>query len=247
MLKRIAFLALIFASVFYACNESIPAEEFIQNNIYAPIEVGKYWEYEVDSTIFDNEGMTVFNTSSFVREEIIEKREDVTGDSIFFLEISKKSELNEDYKGTDLWVVKIQNGGLVRIEENLTFIKLLFPPEIGLTWEGNQFPDDTEVLISGEAVAVYKDWNEYEVVDREVTRTIGSNSFDDIIVIQHVDSENLIELRSSFEYYARDVGMIEREMWILDTQCIEPACEERPWDDKAERGFILRQRLIDHN
>jgi len=55
-----------------------------------------------------------------------------------------------------------------------------------------------------------------------------------------------IELRLSYERYARGVGLIEREMRILDTQCIE-ACSTKTWAEKAEKGFIVRQKIRDYN
>jgi len=215
---------------------------------YAPIEVGKYWEYQVDSIIYDDLGMTVYNTSSFLKEQIIDKTEGVSGDSIYMLQISKKKEAEGDYFATDLWVVKLENNSLIRIEENLSFIKLLFPPKVGDEWKGNQFPENnTDVFVSGEPVVVYKDWNNYLIEDRLDNFTVGDQSFDDVLVVRQVDDENLIEKRYSYEYYASGIGLIARNMEILDTQCVEPSCEERAWEDKAWKGFILSQRIIDYN
>ena len=57
---------------------------------------------------------------------------------------------------------------------------------------------------------------------------------------------NLIELREAIEKYARNVGLIEKQMRILDTQCIIE-CEGEPWEVKAEKGFILKQRILEFN
>jgi hypothetical protein len=67
-----------------------------------------------------------------------------------------------------------------------------------------------------------------------------------VVTVQNADSENLIELRLAHEKYARGVGLVYRELWILDTQCIED-CIGMTWEQKAEKGFILKQTLIDHN
>ena len=44
----------------------------------------------------------------------------------------------------------------------------------------------------------------------------------------------------------KNVGLIFKEMKILDTQCIID-CEGQPWEQKAEKGFILRMEIISHN
>ena len=50
--------------------------------------------------------------------------------------------------------------------------------------------------------------------------------------------------RFALEKYARGIGLAYREYWILDTQL---NTDDRPWDQKAQRGFIFTQVLIDHN
>lgn len=251
MYKFLSISVISLTFLFFGCNESIPVSEVDLNTKYAPVEVGKYWEYEVDSIIYDDLGMTVFNTSSFIKEQIINKAEGIDGDSIYMLQVSKKNSVDSDYFATDLWVVKIQNNGLVRIEENLSFIKLLFPPEVGDEWNGNQFAEnDVEVFVSGEPIVVYKDWKEYLVEDQLSSYTVGDMSFDDVIVIKHVDEANLIEKRLSYEYYASGVGLVAKEMVILDSQkCVDLMLSQDECDftEYAEKGYILSQRLIDHN
>ena len=53
--------------------------------------------------------------------------------------------------------------------------------------------------------------------------------------------EQLKDPTSQFEKYAKDIGLIYKEMWILDTQKSESAA---PWEVKAEEGFILKKSLV---
>ena len=77
---------------------------------------------------------------------------------------------------------------------------------------------------------------------------------------------NPIEYRSVIEKYARNVGLVYREMKFMNAQCeknsgtyIDPcdpfythcdvlptACDSLTWEEKAETGFIMTQRLIDY-
>jgi hypothetical protein len=67
-----------------------------------------------------------------------------------------------------------------------------------------------------------------------------------VLTVREADSENLIELRRSRVKYAKGIGLVYRELWVLDTQCIEQ-CDGKPWEEKAEKGFILSQTITAHN
>jgi hypothetical protein len=67
-----------------------------------------------------------------------------------------------------------------------------------------------------------------------------------------VDETNAIERRLSRVKYAKHIGVVYRELWILDSQyCNQipaPAdCLTKPWVEKAEKGYILRQVITGYN
>jgi len=43
--------------------------------------------------------------------------------------------------------------------------------------------------------------------------------------------------------YAENVGLIYKEYWDLKTQDIQVGV---PWEEKAEEGWIIRQKVIDY-
>ena len=66
------------------------------------------------------------------------------------------------------------------------------------------------------------------------------------------NQSNPFERRLVREKYAKEVGLVAREMFIFDSDYCneEPVpldCETIAWEDKAEKGFILRQVIIDFN
>ena len=248
MSNNLLFSLLILFSLilFTACEpDFIPASEAEIEMDFFPIDSITTWEYRMDSVIYDNEGLTVDSFISYRREQVLGSFMDAEGNITYRLGIAKKQELEDIYMETDIWTFKLNETGLQRTEENLNFVKLLFPIVLGDFWDGNQFPEDTEVFIAGDAVEVYKNW-EYEYVDRFDTFTLGANVYTDVIHVKQADNSNAIERRFSEEYYAKGVGMISRNMMILDVQCgTNPDCLSAPWVDKAHQGFILNQRLID--
>ena len=115
-----------------------------------------------------------------------------------------------------------------------------------MPWNGNKFIDEgTVISVAGESVTIFKNWL-YEYRGTGESVEVGGQIYNDVVTVYQADEENLIELRLSYEQYARGIGMIYREMKILDTQCILP-CEGETWEEKAEKGFIIRQTLREHN
>ncbi|MBK9490095.1 MAG: hypothetical protein IPO07_15970 [Haliscomenobacter sp.] len=50
-------------------------------------------------------------------------------------------------------------------------------------------------------------------------------------------------MRRGTERYAADVGLVYRELSVLNTQCL--MCQGQAWEKKAQSGFILKMRRID--
>ena len=127
--------------------------------------------------------------------------------------------------------------------ENLKFIKLSFPIKLSKNWDGNAFFDSKTIQIVGEeSMEFFKEWNyQIESIQPEI---VSGVSYDEVVTVQEANFETAIELRKSMSQYARGIGLVSRSQKILDTQCI--TCTT-PWEEKAEKGLILTQVLIDHN
>ncbi len=215
---------------------------------YFPLEVGKQWIYEIDSTIYDPDGLngTVYAVHGFLKEEITDTIHGIDGTVIYMLEQWFRPIDTLPWQFQKVVFLSLEKGQAIRTEDNLRFIKLVFPLSKGKSWDGNiHFSPFIKVTVAGETLEMFKGWS-YRVLSLDDAETIGDHTFEQVATIRNADEENLIELRRVIEKYARGVGLVAREMWILDTQCIED-CLGMEWEQKAEKGFILRQTLIDHN
>ena len=125
-------------------------------------------------------------------------------------------------------------------------IKLIFPLQEGLDFSATLFIDNnTSIIVAGETIDAFKNWNS-EVQQVGVAETIGTYAFDEVTTINYADDENLIEKRFAQSKFAKGVGLVYSEEWILDTQCLAE-CEGQAWEVKAEKGYILRQTLLEYN
>ncbi len=222
---------------------------------YYPLEVGKFRIYELDSIIYDPRvgGTAIDSSTTLVREVIADSFTDNTGQTVFRVERSERTSEQAPWVVTSTVVLARDDGRAFWTEDNLRFIKMVFPLERGKQWDGHLFFDPLLTIpVAGESIQMFKDWN-YKVLELGQTVTLGGQSFPDVATIELANSENLIENRQGTEQYAKGIGLIYRELAILDTQC-EVCCENDfaacgalPWAQKAEKGFRLQQRLIDYN
>lgn len=239
-----------------ACQKSETEDiEIDKGDDYFPLAIGKYWEYEVDSILFDPtaNGTLVDSSRTLVREIITDTITLTDGSLGFIFEHLERNQTNDPWQIKHVWTSKTTDNQAIRVEDNLQFVKLVFPVEAGKQWDGNAFFDtETTVVVEGEPIVMFKAWS-YEILEQGVSVTLDGQTFEDVTTIQNADDENLIERRLATEQYARGVGLIYRELLIVDTQCNVCCngdfglCDPIPWMEKAEKGFILRQRLTNHN
>jgi len=239
-----AILFAIFALI--ALASCTPELEDYQGNVegpkFFPLAVGNSWIYRVDSVIYDNKGLNVDSVSGYIRETITSQYMDSAGDKVFRIERSSKKVSVGGWEVISIWTASKNEKTAYKTENNLKFLKLTFPVLVDKSWEGNiYFPDDIVVRIAGEPIKMYQNWGKYKYTGVDESLVLEGLQYDGVASVLQADIENKISKRYSIEKYARNIGLIYKEMWILDTQKSE---SQASWEVKAEEGFILKERLI---
>jgi hypothetical protein len=211
---------------------------------FFPLEESQYWVYKVEETLIKSEGMQNSTSTFFVREDVTESFVNTIGDTIYKIQRSISDDINGVFVPTDVWTAELTENAAYRVEENLEFVKMIFPFSVGTTWEGNLFDNQTDVIVAENEVKVYKDWGNYEVAAKGIPFSVEGENYTNVTRIDQANFESAIERRYAVEYYATGVGLIQKELEIFDTQCV---CEGQTWLQKAEAGFKLTQTLVDHN
>jgi len=249
-MKFLQYLFIIVASGYLlfgisSCAGPEPEAINLGTNYY-PLEIGKYRIYQVDSIIYDNKNNDIVkDTNSFyLKEELTDTIRDNQGNLVYTLERYERESPNDEWRVKDVYGVSYIDYQLHTVEENLRFIKLTFPVGIDIApWNGNTFIDEfTTVDIAGESIEIFKGWlYEYSEVDEFMQ--VQGITFDSTLTVIQANEDNLIEYRYSVESYARGIGLVKKDMSILNTQCIKCG----PWEEIADKGFILKQEIIDYN
>ena len=255
-------ILLLFFAFLFGCDkqeiEDTRIEDFGYD--YFPLEVGRSWEYEVDSVIYDlglNE-VVVDSFRSYIREVIVDTLLDNTGLVRYRVERYNRANDTLPWRIERVLTLSRDEQKAVRTEDNLRFTKLVFPIREGKFWDGNAFFDENMlVFVAGEAVLMFEGW-QYRILAESAADSIGGIIFEEVVKVQNADNTflgnygDVLNLRLAREHYAKGVGLIFRELQILDSDCIfccdgdtdEEVCGPIPWTEKAEKGFTLRQRLI---
>lgn len=235
---------LLFISISCSKNETEVLDDSTFAYDYYPIAIGKEWIYRTDSILFSLRSKVVIDTSySYVRELVTDTFRDGQNRLIYRLEVYRSDDGVSNWSLTGTNYIEINNLHLIKRENGLSFVRLVFPVSKNKAWDGNVYiQPKTQINVQGELIEPYEHWfYYYSYIDKP--ETIESKHYDKVCLVEEVDDENIIQKRYSIAKYARNVGMIYREVWFLDTQNTQFGL---PFIERAEKGLILRQYLVSY-
>lgn len=248
MKTLVKFLSILgVGGLLWACQPTIIAPPVPEDGFeYFPLEVGKLVEYQVDSILYDPVagGQVIIDTNTvFVREEIVEVFLGANNDSIYRIERFERPNDTTAWTLQTVWSAYRDQREAIRVEENLKFLKLRFPVRKFDSWEiGTYAPTDFIVTVEGETLEMFKGWLP-TVIDIDTTLMLPNGITTDAIQVELANIENLIEKRFGLERYAKNIGLVYKKLMILDTQTVGV----EPFEQRADKGFILEQRLLNYN
>lgn len=209
---------------------------------YYPVAIGRKWIYQTDSILYSLKStVTIDSSTSFMREEIRDTFRDATNQLIYRLDVYHSNDTLQGWDLTGNFYIEAQSSVLQKKENGLTFVRLVFPVQRGKSWNGNAYVHPrTSVLIGGETLEPFDNW--YYIYDyANKTDTILGRFYQNTCRVTEVDDENIIQKRYSVAKYAKGVGLIFKEQWLLDTQNTDNSI---PFYKRAQKGMILKQQLI---
>jgi hypothetical protein len=212
--------------------------------------LGQVRIYQSDSIIFDDApgGNLKDTLSGLVREVIVDTIHSPGATVSYLVERQFRRSEDDEWEAPVLSLLQMDAQFAYNTEGNLRFVKMRFPLRASTTWEPTSyFNEQIAVTVGTETLEMYTNWNGM-VLDLDRAENIGGLSFDSVMTCVHADDDNEIERRYVLEKYATGVGLVLRTDTILDSRCkrlgdLEP-CFDESWNDKGEKGYILRQELI---
>ena len=239
----------IFLVFILACQDTVSDVTQIDDSDYFPLKLNAYKVYEMDTITYDDFGATVRNKYGQMMDIVLGASEEPDGDSVFVLERSFRENSTQEWENSYIYSIeKTISQEIFITDNNLLFKPFVFPLTDNLSWEGILFDaSNIEQVIEGELIKPYIGWS-FMFGQRYDSYDIGENESVKALQIIEADNTSLINRRYSASIYGYQIGLVSREMQILDSQCInvDPDCEFDAWEDKAEKGYILKQTLIEY-
>lgn len=202
-----------------SCQSTV-SEPVASGYDYFPLETGRYVIYNVQEQQYKLNAPPVERTYQ-CKEVIGAAYADVTGQPAYRLMRYRRATENQPWQADSVWSARLTGNEVIRTENGLDFVKLMFPVTNRLTWNGNRYnssePAEYAMRNVGQA---------YYVVDKEFGETVT-------VVAQ--DDSTLVSQDKRIDVYARQIGLIYKESAQLQFCTATPACIGRSQIDYGIR------------
>ncbi|MFN6943842.1 MAG: hypothetical protein ACK4ND_02770 [Cytophagaceae bacterium] len=196
------FLFLIITSFIWSCKpDKLDPEQIDIGYDYYPVEEGKYCIYEIEKTEF---GAATREFSNYQLKEVIKDTLHLGGQVIHRLERFYRESADLPWKSQpdSVWTLQKTPGQIIRGENNFRYIRLVFPIEENIKWDGNSLN-----TISAE---------EYRMRKMDQPLTLGNQYFPKTISVLHKGDSSLIGKEYREEVFARGVGLAYKVTEIIE-------------------------------
>lgn len=227
----------------FSCNKDDEPTTIDLGYEYQPLEIGYWLEYQVDSIFFNdfNDPPTRDTFQFQLREYFQSTFLDLNGDTNIRVEQSIRIDQGTSWAIRHIASYKRTSINLQKVEYDLRYVKFAFPPSVGKNWQGHIFINVIDQPVLEYLDRTRYDWN-YRFTSVNQPLTLGVFNFDSTATILQIDEENLFEKKFSEEIYAKNVGLVSKEMIILETQAPPSSVA---FIDRAQKGFIVKYSLTD--
>ncbi len=258
MKKLFYFIACVFILVGSACEPDviIQKEEPLSEH-YFPLEIGSIKTYKIDTIYFQLQGKQIHTDTVqwIVTETITDTSRAEDKRLLYHIQRTMRKPQSEEKISVREWLAWEENGAVVLQIGNLPYIKMQKKLHLGSQWKPNAYFDaqSISVEIKSNFIRPYSVPYLAEAMSLSKASYDGHTTQDSILTVQLVDfDDNYVEKRYSIEKYAPHIGLVEKEEWILNTQCRikggDPNdCTGLPWTEKAEEGYIMHKLILSWN
>ncbi len=228
MKKNILLIAICIVAISSCKKDTAIVPPVFLGYDYFPDNIGHELIYDVDSSYKD--AFTGKDTSLHfqVKEIIQDTLRDLEGRLTLRLERYKRQTTSANWVIYKVWTATKTDKNVEKDEENITYVKLIFPPEINDTWNGNSKNN------LGEELYEYISVNDPDVQNNMV--------FDSTLTVLQSDEDDfIIEKDYKIEKYAIGVGMYYKQVHFAKYKYPQPV------NDPFESYTIYTETLISYS
>lgn len=218
------------------CSETSEPPDWGYMYHYYPLQEGHWTIYQVDSVAYNSLLDSVKTYRYYIKEEMGPLFTDLSGNQWTRVKADYSTDTTSGWSPLADYAQRITTQTAERFENNLHFIKMVFPFKKFSLWLGNSYIHYDDYFNCN----FLGDW-QYQYRELYASKTILGNTFDSVVVIQQVADSGLICKNLAMEMYAPQIGLIYKYIERLTTQ----KTTSDPFWMRAEDGYILTYQLID--
>ncbi len=236
-------LPIVLCVLFFAsCKKQSEELQLTPISDYAPLTVGKYITYSLDSLVFINFNKDEAHRFYEVKYVVADSLRDNIGRKAFRIVRYIRSLPSGTFISDNTFMALNTGTSLEFTENNLRYLKLTQPIKEDYSWKGNSAIDVTSNVDN----QYLFDWDyTYAGVGQSIPATLGIPNIANCITINQRDvstnlpvtpSTNIASKDFSQEIYAKDIGMVYRKFLHWEYQI-----------SNAYNGYGVTLKMIDHN
>lgn len=215
-------LPLLIILFFTSCKKENEILSPVTLNDYYPLEIGKFINYNLDSTLFVNFGTVKKIISYQAQDRVTDSLKDNLGRLSFRIMRYIRKDASQPWTYSTTFLVTNTGGSIEMVENNLRYVKLAFPIKQDFSWKGNTFINTTSI----EPDLRYLDNWQYTYDSVNVPLSLNGFAADSTIKVMERDEFTgqdpskpgtlYAEKNFSVEKYAKGIGLIYREFihWV---------------------------------
>lgn len=207
---------------FSSCKKTTADLSGLEKGVnYAPFEIGKYIIYDVDSTIWDDFLKAEIHHRSQMRYDIVDTFTS-GGELSYVINVLSRPTTADPFVPNDVIYVTVTDSRIVWTQNNRKFIKMVFPVNKDVSWNGNAM---IPFLNEGNEQYAGEQWS-YSYSNIDQIFDPGNNLYEHTVTVNQINDSlnNPEEDPSAYAYknysqevYAYNVGLIykERIYWVF--------------------------------
>lgn len=186
---------------FFSCgkNETLPPIQLYLD--YYPLKLHSSIVYAVDSTHYNEFNHTTVNYLFELKDTVVSVLDEEEDRHTVRIERYKR-ESGGSWKFQKTITRTITSLRGEELIDNQRFVRLVFPPREGKTWNGNTYNNLGE--------------QDYEILEADQPAVINGIALDSTVTIKQIDEINLIREDVVSEVYAKGIGLVQKDVRALD-------------------------------
>lgn len=229
MKVKLIFFVFIVSITIVSCRK----DDTTRNNIftgksYFPLQTGNEIIYQITEINIDK-ASAIYDTVLYqIKERVDSIFVDAGGKQTYRIERYQRQDSLCQWIIKDVWTTQITDLNVQKTEENIRYVKLVFPAEVGQVWGGNVYND--------------LEPQDYQILTTNVAEAFNLFLFDSVLTVEQRNEESLISKEYAVEKFANGIGLVYKEITDLYSQSLIGS--GIPIEERVDEGTIYKQEVI---